>query len=172
MSACIIGHERQRRWQWRMNESFEVKTICLSWNLAMLCESKTVFVNLQIYYKDSADFVTPGEQFRRLKFGDRYFYTHTVSTYFWLYKSCMKYYVYFNNKKVEQFRLVFLRIERLNENVTRVKNYRCKTYWLIVILPKIFFSSLFLSLLLGRAVTRLGQGCKVVCASEVKTFKL
>ena len=28
------------------------------------------------------------------------------------------------------------------------------------------------SLLLGRADTRLGQGCKVVCASEVKTFKL
>ena len=96
----------------------------------MLCESKTVFVNLQIYYKDSADFVTSGEQFRRLKFGDRYFYTHTVSTYFWLYKSCIKYYVYFNNNKVEQFQLVFLRIERLNENVTLVKNYGCKTYWL------------------------------------------
>ena len=152
MSACIIGHERQRRWQWRMNESFEVKTICLSWNLAMLCESKTVFVNLQIYYKDSADFVTSGEQFRRLKFGDRYFYTHTVSTYFWLYKSCIKYYVYFNNNKVEQFQLVFLRIERLNENVTLVKNYGCKRYWLFCHPTKKYS---FLSLLLWRAVTRL-----------------
>ena len=35
-----------------------------------------------IIYLCIAYFVTPGEQFRRLKFGDRYFYTHTVSKYF------------------------------------------------------------------------------------------
>ena len=50
------------------------------------------YVSAIIYniYLCIAYFVTPGEQFRRLKFGDRYFYTHTVSKYFHLIKRAWK----------------------------------------------------------------------------------